>query len=225
MSADHSKPRCFSPAEAQRFYDWFGAWQDTQRFYENRAIADLLAHGAFDASNSVIEFGCGTGRLAEELLRGALPQSARYVGLDVSSTMVSLTLRRLRPWQLRARAYQSDGSAHIPEADGGFDRFVSTYVFDLLAPDFLRQLLAEARRVLAPGGKLCLVSMTSGHSLLSRAVAWGWKGLWRLNPAMVGGCRPVDVCDYMAPDNWTPEHRAVITQWGIASEVVVVRRR
>lgn len=172
----------------------------------------------------MIEFGCGTGRLAEELLHGPLPHSARYVGLDVSSTMVSLATDRLQPWHGRARVYQTDGSPQIPAPDGGFDRFVSTYVFDLLAPAFVRQVLVEALRVLAPEGKLCVVSMTWGHSLLSQAVAWGWQRFWRLNPLLVGGCRPVELCDYLTPGNWVREHRAVITRWGIASEVLVARR-
>ena len=37
-----------------------------------------------------MEFGCGTGRLAERLLRDHLPDAATYVAVDSSSTMVSL---------------------------------------------------------------------------------------------------------------------------------------
>jgi ubiquinone/menaquinone biosynthesis C-methylase UbiE len=53
--------------QAKRFYDWMGAKQDTQCFYEQPALADLVAHLELTRSEKVIEFGCGTGRFAEEL--------------------------------------------------------------------------------------------------------------------------------------------------------------
>ncbi len=60
----------------------------------------------------------------------------------------------------RACVYLSDGSPRIYESDRSFDRFVSTYLFDLLSPDFMDQRLSEGRRLLVPEGKLCLRSMT-----------------------------------------------------------------
>jgi len=135
--------------------------------------------------------------------------------------MVSLALERLKPWSGRARVYQTDGSPRIPEPDGTFDHFVSTYVLDLLAPDFIERLLSEAHRVLVPGGKLCLVSMTFGASPLSRAVCWGWQRLWRLHPAIVGGCHPIELSDFLRLDWWNPDHTTKVTSWGVTSEVLV----
>jgi cyclopropane fatty-acyl-phospholipid synthase-like methyltransferase len=126
--------------------------QDWQGFYENPAINELIAHAAFDSAQSVFEFGCGTGSLAARLVQHHLPVDARYIGLGISDTMVSLAQVRLKLWSERARVYQSDGSPLTPEPDRSFDRFVSTYVFDLLAPDFIDQLLSEARHLLVPEG-------------------------------------------------------------------------
>lgn len=169
MSVREPTDRYLSPEQAKRFYDRLGSAQDWQGFYENPAINELIAHAAFNSAQSVFEFGSGTGAFAARLVHRRLPADARYVGLDISGTMVSLARERLKPWSDRARIYQSDGSPRIPEPDGSFDRFVSTYVLDLLAPDFIERLLSEAHRVLVPGGKLCLVSMTFGMSPLSRA--------------------------------------------------------
>ena len=146
MNFREPKSRYLSPAEAKRFYDRLGSAQDWQRFYENPAISQLIAHAGFDSAHSVFEFGCGTGAFAAGLLQHRLPADARYVGLDISGKMVSLALERLKPWSDRARVYQSDGSPRIPEPDSTFDHFVSTYVLDLLAPDFIDQLLSEAHR-------------------------------------------------------------------------------
>jgi ubiquinone/menaquinone biosynthesis C-methylase UbiE len=217
--------RHLSPAEAKRFYDRLGSAQDWQGFYENPAINQLIAHAAFDLAHSVFEFGCGTGSLAARLLQHQLPANARYIGLDISDTMVSLAQERLKPWSERARVYQSDGSPRIHEPDRSFDRFLSTYVFDLLAPDFIDQLLSEAHRLLMPAGKLCLVSMTFGASPFSRAVCWGWQRLWRLRPGMVGGCHPIELSEYLQSESWKPDHQTKVTSWGITSEVLVASAR
>jgi SAM-dependent methyltransferase len=214
-----------SPTEAQRFYDHLGSAQDWQGFFENPAINDLIAHAVFGSSELAFEFGCGTGALAARLLQLHLPAEARYVGVDISGTMVSLARERLKPWSERARVYQSDGSPRIPEPNRRFDRFASTYVFDLLAPDFIDQLLSEAHRLLVPGGKLCLVSMTFGASSLARAVCWGWQRLWRLRPGIVGGCHPIELLDYVRLDWWKIDHQTKVTCWGVTSEVLVASVR
>jgi ubiquinone/menaquinone biosynthesis C-methylase UbiE len=224
VSVREPTDRCLAPEEARRFYDRLGSRQDWQGFYENPALNALIAHAGFDSAHSVFEFGCGTGAFAARLLQRHLPADARYVGLDISSTMVSLARERLKPWSERARVYQSDGSPRIEESDRSFDRFVSTYVFDLLAPDFMAQLLSEARRLLAPGGRLCLVSLTHGMSRFSRAVCWGWEHVWRLSPGIVGGCHPIELLDYLPSNDWNPVYRATLTSWGISSEVLVASK-
>ena len=225
MSVREPKNRYLSPAGAKRFYDRLGSGQDWQRFYENPATSQLIAHAGFDSAHSVFEFGCGTGALAVGLVQHRLPADARYVGLDISSTMVSLARERLKPWSGRARVYQTDGSPRIPEPDNSFDRFVSTYVLDLLAPDFIEQLVPEAHRVLVPGGKLCLVSMTFGASPLARVVCWGWQRLWRLSPGIVGGCHPIELSDYLPSGAWKSNLQTKVTSWGVTSEVLVVSAR
>ena len=184
-----------------------------------------MAHAAFGSTHSVFEFGCGTGALASRLLEGHLPADARYVGLDVSRTMVSLAQERLKPWPERTRVYQSDGSPLISEPDRSFDCLVSTYVFDLLAPDFIVRLLSEAHRILVPGGKLCLVSMTFGASPLSRAVCWSWQRVWRLRPGIVGGCRPIELSEYLRSEWWNIEYQTLVTSCGITSQVLLASAR
>ena len=54
------------------FYDAFGKKQDKQ-FYEDAAIDHLIEHGEFEKAGYVVEFGCGTGKLASRLLTEILP--------------------------------------------------------------------------------------------------------------------------------------------------------
>ena len=105
----------FSHEQACVFYDRFGSRQDWQRFYEDRAIADLIAHLSLESAQTVLEFGCGTGRLAEMLLKRELPSTAHYVGVDVSATMVA-----------RAQIRLTAGEITLDLEADSFDRFLST---------------------------------------------------------------------------------------------------
>lgn len=216
--------RTLSHAEARAFYDRFGSRQDRQAFYEDRAVADLLTHGDFGAARAVLEFGCGTGRLAARLLAGPLPAGATYLGLDLSRTMVALARERLAPWGGRADVRLSDGSMALAVGDGAIDRFLATYVLDLLSEADIRALMAEARRALAPGGLVCLASLTYGRSPGARLVTRLWRGIFALNPRLVGGCRPVRLRHHLPERHWDVRRHAVIETWAIASEVVVAAR-
>ena len=210
---------------ARALYDRIGRWQDTQRFYEDRATADLVAHADLGNARSVIEFGAGTGRLAERLLRDHLPAAARYHGIDISATMVALARERLSPWASRAAVEQSDGSPRIGVPDRQYDRFVSTYVLDLLSSEDIAALLAEAWRVLSPGGRLCLVSATHGRTPGQRVVMGLAARLHSLSPALVGGCRAIDLSSRLEGGSWRLIHHGVVSKWGVTSEVLAASPR
>ena len=210
--------------EAKDFYDSFGARQDRQGFYEDRALVTLEKHAGFESAKAVFEFGCGTGRFAESLMSGPLPDEAHYLGLDVSETMVGLARERLWHWPERAEVMVSDGSTKLPVLDGGFDRFVSSYVFDLLSEEDIRGVLAEAERVLSRDGRLCLVSLTYGDGILPGLVSAAWKRVHRLRPRLVGGCRPVRLASYLPANRWRILHRETVVSFGISSEVLVASK-
>lgn len=212
-----------SRAEAKAFYDRLGRRQDWQFFYEDPAIDDLIVHGRFEAAQAVCEFGCGTGRLAARLLAHHLPATATYLGLDISTTMVGLATTRLAPWSERARVLRTDGSPSIPAADGSLDRVVSTYVVDVLSDADERDLLADARRVLRPGGLFCNVSLTFGHGPFSRAVSALWQRIHGWRPVLLGGCRPIELRKLLAEEDWRLAHRAVVCRFGMCSEIVTAQ--
>lgn len=216
-------PPVLSHDEARAFYDRFGARQDKQAFYEDAALDRLIAHGRFEEAHAVFEFGCGTGRLAERLLARHLPQSAAFTALDSSPTMVDLATERLRSWP--ATVLVGDGRMVVPAADGAFDRFVATYVLDLLSEVDGRALIAEAHRTLEPGGLLCVAGITHGTGVLSIPIMGLWRAVAGLAPRLVGGCRPQRAERLLLEDRWRIDHHSIVTAWGVASEVLVAARR
>lgn len=216
--------RTLSVDEARAFYDRLGARLDTQAFYEDRALEVLVRHAGLASARSVFELGCGTGRLARRLLSEVLPGTARYVGVDISPTMVALARERLRPWADRAQVRQSEGGARRHAADGPYDRFVSTFVLDLMSDTDIAAAIADAGHALTPGGLLCLVGLTHGRGGLSALASRLWSLVHRLHPALVGGCRPLDLRAYLPSTGWTIRHHEVVTRWGISSEVLITGR-
>jgi ubiquinone/menaquinone biosynthesis C-methylase UbiE len=216
--------RTLSRTEARAFYDRLGQRQDWQAIFEEPAIEDLIAHGQFGQARAVCEFGCGTGRLAERLLREFLPPGSTYVGLDVSGTMADLARARLTPWENCAKVIQTDGTPHIPTGAASCDRFVACYVLDLLSEQDIRDLLSEAHRVLVPRGLLCLASLTRGPTPASKILISVWERIFAWRPRLVGGCRPLELCSYLSEELWQAQHRTVVSRFGFSSEVVVATR-
>lgn len=216
--------RTLSHEQARRVYDRIGAYQDSQGFYENAALDLLVEHGEFDLAHDVFEFGCGTGSFAARLLDGPLPAAARWRGMDLSPEMVRLARERLARFGERAEVVQSDGDPRTGQPDASCDRFVSNYVLDLLSEDEIRAVLSEAARILRPGGLLCLVSLTTGCTPVSRLVASVWAAVHRLSPALVGGCRPLDLVPHLAAGTWTVRTHPRVAAFGVPSEVLVAAR-
>ena len=214
-----------SHAEIKTIYDQLGERQDRGSYFEAPALAILREHAAFSTAQRLFEFGCGTGTFAAALLAETLPAAACYVGLDQSTTMVQLAAAQVKRFGPRATIVQSAGTMSLPIASAAVDRFVSNYVLDLLAVGEIEQLLAEAHRILIPGGLLCLTSLTHGTTPYARLVMAGWQALYALAPQRVGGCRPLAVTALLPANQWQVQHRAVSITRGLASEVVIAVRR
>ncbi|RMF88010.1 MAG: class I SAM-dependent methyltransferase [Nitrospinota bacterium] len=215
------KPRMLSYQQAKAFYDRWGKKQDWQRFYEDVATAALLRNGEFDKASAVLEFGCGTGWFGERLLEGYLPAHARYVGLDISDTMVALAQERLRRFGRRAEVLLTDGAPRLNFETATFDRFVSNYVLDLLTFADIRVLLHEAWRVLSEGGLLGLTSLTHGFTPLSRVVERVWTAIHAIRPTLVGGCRPISLLALVSESGWRIRYNEKFSRYGVPSEVLV----
>ncbi len=209
---------------ARVFYNRLGGRQDSQAYYEDPATNDLVAHAAFGEAQAVVEFGCGTGRFAEQLLDEQLPPTARYLAVDLSDTMVSLAKARLSRFGSRVEVSRTNGAPMGDAPSTSFDRFVSNYVLDLLSEEDIRALLAEAHRVLRPGALLCMTSLTHGFSVLSAIVSRTVAVIHRWHPTLVGGCRPIELLSVLSDDRWSVQHSQRVAPYGIPSEIVVAAK-
>ena len=209
--------------QARRVYDRLGGRIDLTEFYEGRVVHQLVRESRFDEARSVLEFGCGTGRVAGLLFDRHLSPDCQYTGVDISPRMVELASRRLARWSDRARVIETTGDA-LDFEPGSFDRFLSTFVFDLLEPNYIHDVVAQAYRLLEPGGLICLTSLAPGATPLARIVTGLWQQVWAVNPILVGGCRPVDVSSALPADAWELEYSDDTTLLRLTSAIIVARR-
>jgi SAM-dependent methyltransferase len=140
---EHARTRWYSR--------WFGEaylqlYPHRDREEAERAVGLVLEHAHMAEGARVLDIACGAGRHLSALRdRGVRP-----VGLDLSATLLRVG-RRDHP---DIPAVRGDMRC-LPFDDGSFDLVTSFFTsfgyFPEMAED--RQVLEEARRVLAPGGR------------------------------------------------------------------------
>lgn len=97
------------------------------------------------AGKRVLEVGCGAGVDLVRFARGG----AIVTGVDVAESAIALATKNFAQQGLHGRFVVADGE-HLPLPDGAFDFVYAHGVIQYTACD--RDMVAEVRRVLAPGG-------------------------------------------------------------------------
>ena len=103
---------------------------------------------------AVLDFGCGTGRLSEWLVR----HGGRVSGVDATPEMVGVARRRVPS----ARFEATHGST-VPFRDDSFDLVVCGYVLQYYIDD--ASVVNELARVLRPGGRLIAIEQVVNGEL------------------------------------------------------------
>jgi ubiquinone/menaquinone biosynthesis C-methylase UbiE len=111
----------------------------------------LLARAMIVAGESVIDLGCGPGRLTLESERAAGP-TGRVLGIDPSPEMIAVA-RRNAEKQPSAVSFALAPIQAIPAADGSFDVALASLMLHHVPPELLGRGLGEVLRVLKPGGR------------------------------------------------------------------------
>jgi ubiquinone/menaquinone biosynthesis C-methylase UbiE len=117
---------------------------------------------AAQATGRVLEIGIGTGRNLPHY-----PAGMRVAGQDISPAMLARARARARALGRRAPLAVGDAQ-HLSFADAQFDTVVSTLTLCTIPDE--RRALAEARRVLRPGGRLILLEHVRSPRPVVRAV-------------------------------------------------------
>lgn len=121
--------------------------------YNRRSLELLRPHLAARDVGAVLDLGCGTANLLPRLAEWGA-RADRYVGADLSPDMLRGAASRVFASPFPAALLAADAAA-IPLRDASVDTVVSAST--LHDWDHPERALAEARRVLRPGGRLLLL--------------------------------------------------------------------
>jgi ubiquinone/menaquinone biosynthesis C-methylase UbiE len=214
-------PETITPEEARCFYDSLGPRYDIGERFERRAKARGLLLLQLAPGQRLLNVGVGTGKEQAQIQDALLP-GGLAAGVDLAPVMLQLA-RAIVPPPGNEALCVADGGA-LPFPDASFDRLMSSYVLDLIPGRAIPLVTGEMKRVLRPGGRLVLVGLTEGTTLISRAVMAAWKAVYRLSPVSLGGCRPLRMTYPLLRAGFVDVRREVIVQGGMPSEVLSALR-
>jgi len=181
---------------------------------ESRARDRCLELADIHDGEDVLEVAAGTGLAFARVLQ-ANP-SGRNEGIDLTEAML------VRAEKKAARSGSSNYRLRIGDAyamdfpDNSFDVLINNYMFDLLPQQDFIAVLEEFRRVLRPGGRLAMVNMTRGEYWYNGL----WERLYRINPALLGGCRGVSLLPQIEACGFGQSRREYMSQLTFPSEIV-----
>lgn len=130
-----------------------GRWDEIRTMHVDDAeveakLLTVLPHGD---DKRLIDIGTGTGRILELFA----PRVAESIGVDFSREMLSLARSRLDMLDVQGCQVRQGDMYQLPIEDSGFD--IATLHLVLHFADDPAAVIAEAVRVLAPGGMLAIV--------------------------------------------------------------------
>ena len=152
---------------------------------DERAFADAVVDDMTgEPIGELLDVATGTGRMLSVLG----PHCTRGTGIDLSRKMVSVARAKLTEMGLSHCTIRQDDMYQMRFADNSFDTVTIDQV--LYLADQPEAVVAEAARVLAPGGRLMIVAFTDGTD----------------RPGVKLGIEPASIDAWCRAAKLTPDH-------------------
>ena len=166
----------------------------------------------------MLEIGFGMGHCLKRIAE-LIGQTGKAYGIDISAGMMEITKRRLEKAGLADRAELHRGdAANLPFDDSTFDAVFMSFTLELFDTPEIPKVLEQIKRVLKPGGRLGVASMSkeNGESIFLRLYEW-IHGKW---PKYVD-CRPIYVEQSLIDAGYRIKSEEKVKLFRLPGEIVI----
>jgi demethylmenaquinone methyltransferase/2-methoxy-6-polyprenyl-1,4-benzoquinol methylase len=212
-----------SKEDARASYNRLSRWYDavaggSERKYRDWGLKKLSAQ----PGEKILEIGFGTGHCLVSLAQAVGP-SGGVIGLDISDGMLAIARERLTGAGLSERVdlHLGDASRLDFIETGTLDGVFMSFTLELFDNPEIPNVLKECLRVLKPGGRLAVVSMTKTNppGLAVRLYEWFHDHL-----PNYADCRPIYVRQAVEQSGFAIVDSDVSSMWGLPVEIVLGRK-
>jgi len=178
-----------SSKKTQRLYNFLSPFYEHITRYEHIVKIKGLKVAEIKNGSTVLDVAVGTGQtlIASSHCAG---KDGIVCGIDLSIKMLKTTRKRIQEASSTPHVYLTLGDARqIPYQEEVFDVVFNSYMLDLIDTPEILHVLAEFKRVLKPGGRLVIVSLSKDDRWYSNMKLYEW--LYSQCPTILGGCRPI----------------------------------
>jgi demethylmenaquinone methyltransferase/2-methoxy-6-polyprenyl-1,4-benzoquinol methylase len=175
--------------KAQRLYDFLSPFYEYITRYENIVKDKGLKVAEIKHGSIVLDAAVGTG---QTLLASSqhIGKDGIICGIDLSLKMLKTSRKRVQEASSTPHVYLTLGDARqLPYQEEVFDVVFNSYMLDLIDTPEILHVLTEFKRVLKPGGRLVIVSLSKGDRWHSNMKLYEW--IYSKCPTLLGGCRPI----------------------------------
>lgn len=168
-------------AALDRLFDRGAALYDLQLFLERGPLRAAAALAGPVEGIRVVDLATGTGAMAAALARRGRPEE--IVLVDRLPAMLARARRRAGRAApgVAVRTLVAD-AREVPLPSGAFELVTAANLLHLLDRAGARAVLGEARRLLAPGGRLVVVDHAAPGTPAGRLYSRAWAAAARLLP-------------------------------------------
>jgi demethylmenaquinone methyltransferase/2-methoxy-6-polyprenyl-1,4-benzoquinol methylase len=204
---------------ARQNYDRLSRYYDSFSGGERCLSQNALELLALQPGENILEIGFGTGHALLEMAH-TVGGHGRVEGIDLSPGMLAVANRRVQHAGLAGNiSLQLGDATRLPFPEPRFQVAFMSFTLELFPTTEIPLVLAECRRVLAPGGRLGVVSLAKKDTRMVTYYEW----FHARYPRLVD-CSPIHVRQVLEEAGFTVIQTLEKRLWGLPVEIVVAKK-